>query len=654
MPKTDFIAVDQAHIARKIQEYLRHTGWQYAVPKSLGYCSGLAILWLYRKRQGEEALFFEQLQYLSTWEKPNITTGHHKEDPILEELLGAIRFLHDPNALLPGTSEATAHVPLNIIKPDNYSLIAEPEFQMSFVFKRAELVDTMSQIIKPNKMILLGNNFHSIAVMLVDSLYSVYDPNHPEGAITFDNIEDVINEFDRVLYRRFNYKNSHIALNIDIYDIESKPIPGYPDPLSLADHYIIQRAGEVDLSSQDGATALLMAVRAGNVQAAEYYLKQGASLKGPFSGKTNLLYAAVSDQNIQMVELLLKYGASPNNFAPHRNTILSTAVRKNNPELVRLLLRYGSDISEPDLDAFGYTPLESAINHQSKLVLGLLMGAGVEIGRKDFNGLKKSGFTHMDLEQAINEAKIFSRELLGLTDDKLVLEATSTSFEIQRYLDYLLRISSHSGIEDAKVVIANKLYEGTKALSKLVEFIQTQSERGLFEINEHIELYDKLKLFKDKGFSFKGSNPLCLGFEQAARKIETMNFDHLELSGLRKICDIYQALKNFPHKSHGSTSGSSKSKMKSESKKALSRIEVAIQNGLKIDSKSYSTQVLLENWHRYFNDLDNVTVSEIKLEMQREGIASRQSWLPSNSIRSKAGTEQAPICLEPFKSRPEH
>ena len=107
----------------------------------------------------------------------------------------------------------------------------------------------------------------------------------------------------------------------------------------------MQQVLTVNAQNFVGDTALMYAVRDGDVEMVELLLEKGAKINAQnFVGDTGLMNA-VRDGDVEMVELLLEKGAKINAQNFIGDTALMYAVWDDNVGMVELLLEKGADVN---------------------------------------------------------------------------------------------------------------------------------------------------------------------------------------------------------------------------------------------------------------------------------------------------------------------
>ena len=130
---------------------------------------------------------------------------------------------------------------------------------------------------------------------------------------------------------------------------------------------------DLDWGSPDakfyGQTALIVAIRKGHQDIAEFLIGIGANVnKGCRYNFTPLMYAVI-EKSVPMVEMLLSHGANPNIPNINRNTPLHSAVWQGNQPMVEALLIGGAN---PDIrDQSGFTARRIAELHRPGIVIDI-------------------------------------------------------------------------------------------------------------------------------------------------------------------------------------------------------------------------------------------------------------------------------------------
>jgi ankyrin repeat protein len=125
-------------------------------------------------------------------------------------------------------------------------------------------------------------------------------------------------------------------------------IPGQSPPW-LMEVLIKKASANVNESSKDGTTALLIAIQKGATELVESLIQAGADVFTPKnSGDTPLIIALQNGCSLRLVELLLKAGADVNKANLNGESPISIAAQKNvDVSVMDLLIRAGGDVNRP-------------------------------------------------------------------------------------------------------------------------------------------------------------------------------------------------------------------------------------------------------------------------------------------------------------------
>ena len=164
---------------------------------------------------------------------------------------------------------------------------------------------------------------------------------------------------------------------------------------------LLDAGADMNLSTEDGYTALVFAVRMDNEPAVKLLLDAGADVDATGAVNKQIdppvsripitpLMVAVDNRNISIMKLLLKAGADVNKVDAEGNTALIKAVKnsrkwlpygpnltymelkKEQDKIVEFLLKEGADVNK--VDAEGNTAL--MISKENSTIEGMLIDAG--------------------------------------------------------------------------------------------------------------------------------------------------------------------------------------------------------------------------------------------------------------------------------------
>jgi serine/threonine-protein phosphatase 6 regulatory ankyrin repeat subunit B len=188
--------------------------------------------------------------------------------------------------------------------------------------------------------------------------------------------------------------------------------------------YLASQGANVNLTTDDGRTALMLAAGAGHVELLHKLLTAKADVNFTNDrGGTALMYAATGgDPN--SVELLLSHGASVNIKAANGWTAVTLASAKGYETIVKRLLNAGSDVNVADI--YGLTPLMRAVSGQKLEVVRILLDEKtLRINAKDDQGetalhyAAASGSMEMSHMLLNRGANVVAKDSAGRTPAKI-------------------------------------------------------------------------------------------------------------------------------------------------------------------------------------------------------------------------------------------
>jgi len=138
---------------------------------------------------------------------------------------------------------------------------------------------------------------------------------------------------------------------------------------------MIDDIADIDLSDDNGNTALMLASFNGHVKVIEILLSNGANInKKDVNGRTALMFAS-SGPFPEAVNLLLKKGANINDIDNvEKWSALMFAAAEGNNEVIKTLIKKGADINMSDID--GESAYDFAVNNGHTETAKLIKEAG--------------------------------------------------------------------------------------------------------------------------------------------------------------------------------------------------------------------------------------------------------------------------------------
>ncbi len=166
----------------------------------------------------------------------------------------------------------------------------------------------------------------------------------------------------------------------------------------------------INAKDKYGKTALINAVRGGQIKLVKVLLARGADIDAKSdTGSTALIYAALDRYN-KIVELLLAKGADVNAKNNSGSTALMHASRNGSIASVKILLAKGADVNAVYAD-LGYTALiEAAANGHVKVV-EMLLAKGAKVNAKDNTG--KTALMYAKMRKRIKVVAVLENNIIS-------------------------------------------------------------------------------------------------------------------------------------------------------------------------------------------------------------------------------------------------
>ncbi|KAJ9598100.1 hypothetical protein L9F63_026796 [Diploptera punctata] len=260
---------------------------------------------------------------------------------------------------------------------------------------------------------------------------------------------------------------------------------------------IIEHGASVNATTENGYTALSLAVCGGKHEVGKILLEKGADIELSDKYNKTPLMRAAERGHIKAVELLIKHGANINAKVHSGFTALSLAASGGYSEVVKLLLKEGADI-ELCVGEFNRTPLMQAAISGYANVVEILIHHGASINTTD-----KNGFSTLQL--AISNRKHESVEVLlqngadveACSDENcrpplIMASMLGSNKTVQLLLDYNASINAIDDVGYTAVSLASS--EGK------TDVVETLLKRGAnTEIRTHLNKRTSLILAAIRG-----------------------------------------------------------------------------------------------------------------------------------------------------------
>jgi ankyrin repeat protein len=145
----------------------------------------------------------------------------------------------------------------------------------------------------------------------------------------------------------------------------------------------LESGANVNSRNSDGLTALIIAVRAEDMQLVNLLLDHGANVNLTARGEGTALTAGARRGHLRAVKALVEHGAEVNVITPDQGTPLGAAARTQHFEVVKYLVEHGADVNLPSpppapWDRWGLTrsPLAIATNAGDARIADYLKSQG--------------------------------------------------------------------------------------------------------------------------------------------------------------------------------------------------------------------------------------------------------------------------------------
>ncbi len=139
---------------------------------------------------------------------------------------------------------------------------------------------------------------------------------------------------------------------------------------------------------------LFMAVLNKNYKIAKYLISKGADVNFVFDNRETLLFIVARNDESKMVEFLMKNGADINKITNLASTPIEAAILfcsdcplKNKEKTLKTMLKYGADIDMKNPYEPKWTALDSAIYHNRLEAAKLLFKLGAKLDKSLFKNL---------------------------------------------------------------------------------------------------------------------------------------------------------------------------------------------------------------------------------------------------------------------------
>jgi len=167
---------------------------------------------------------------------------------------------------------------------------------------------------------------------------------------------------------------------------------------------LLNQHADVNVRSDDGATALLWAAHWNDLETADLLVRAGANVNAANDFRITPLSLACTNGSAALVELLLKAGAHPNTPIATGETPIMTCASSGSADAVRMLVAREADVNAKQPSQNQTALMWAAAEHHPNVV-GMLIEAGA-----DLQAHTRKGFTALHF--AAREGDLESTRLL--------------------------------------------------------------------------------------------------------------------------------------------------------------------------------------------------------------------------------------------------
>jgi ankyrin repeat protein len=144
---------------------------------------------------------------------------------------------------------------------------------------------------------------------------------------------------------------------------------------------LLKDKAPVNMTANDGTTALHWAVRSDDLEMARLLVQAGADVRLADRYGIQPLRLAAENGSAGMIEMLLKAGADPNTTLPTGETVLMTAAHTGKPDAVSLLLSHGAKPNARE-NRFGETAMMWAAAENNGAAIRILADGGGDLNAR--------------------------------------------------------------------------------------------------------------------------------------------------------------------------------------------------------------------------------------------------------------------------------
>lgn len=313
-----FGGISQAVLMKRIELYLQQKDRDVKLAE--GYCFALALLWGYQTLLGTDKEFFDLVTKIAKW------NGVDDYETEFEKLFSRIEWLQRHHHI--------SGIPLNLFDSalamiDSTGI--QKEYTVAFMFKEAEIISTLEQVLKnQDKVLLVGSHNHAVAIINRGGVLKFYDSNNPGRPHEFKTVAELVTNTRHGLLQSFVFENTRlhtarnlvksvvgskiwpqdIPLSINVFDLKGNTPGIYPEniiPQILKNRP--EKDGGINNTSWDNVTAVWMAAVEGDFTSLKTAVDYGADVNILDAKGYSPLYRSLMPGAKNEIQYLIDHGA---------------------------------------------------------------------------------------------------------------------------------------------------------------------------------------------------------------------------------------------------------------------------------------------------------------------------------------------------------
>lgn len=531
-------AQTQVKLLEKIAIYYSLKQQKMPYNSSSGLCNGLVIYWLYCKRSGIAARWFDKdFAYALNWDRRQFDI-EKMQDPKMEHFLHAVMPLQHDHQLRHGITQEDLPNSLELILPDEYPQLAAAEFSTTFVFDYTALANILPLLALPNKMLRIVNSFHAVALININGEYNFYNPTSTE--VKLDSAADAAQAILESL-ELFCESGNYVALNINVYDLADAALGSYPDMQAYYKKLLQDQEYKAAVLANDYIFHL--ASRSNDIIMMDYLFNIGYIYAPCNKLPLSEVGEAVVYLRPKLLDYLLSKGLSPYNPPGNQHlTYIGHCILRDSLELVCILLAAGIN---PNDEVFsGYSILQCAIEQENPHIVAVVLGAGADFTFEAQESLLVN-FEPAVVKEILTAATQINSHLLQVEDDFALDNASAQ--QIINILQHLkFRLSVGADIDQLTLKYKNKFYVGANALKQIASYYKKLSEDNLVSLLDKTKIHDLLESLAVKKFNYRDFRELLHIFDKITKLVlNKPNITDHSILDLQEIAIILRTLNAF-------------------------------------------------------------------------------------------------------------